>query len=464
MLCGDESNAVVFDIGSATTRVGTAGQDCPYHVFRSDIGDLYLEDGAKKKIIGDSALRIIRDNIETRRLGDNGTEAWDDVEKLMTYGFERMRLDPQNYAAMFGQGQFFRDAKSQQKLLEISFESVQTFAAFTLPNGLLNSISAGRPTSLVVDSSSSGTTITPVIDGYELKRARIFTPIGGSMLDAYISKYIEDERKVVIKPWFMTTKYSRFDTTQYDRFSPSFISMHYRDLIQDIKQWTSFIPYNRLASEFRSDEGIVAAGVMIPSPYQLPDGTLLSSNYELLTMPERLFFPEKASNNVVPPAPVDQSPNLTYPSGTSAASNSRKRARELIDIDRQNNIYGTFDQTSPPSSKAVNYSEEALSDLVYLSIAKADVDTRKELLNNIIVCGGSSLIPGFSQRLGKELSEIVPSHLKTKVICNLPIERLHSVWIGGSIISICGTFNQMWVSKKEYEEYGDSIIQKRFIY
>lgn len=172
-----------------------------------------------------------------------------------------------------------------------------------------------------------------------------------------------------------------------------------------------------MAAEYRSDEGIIAAGVMIPSPYELPDGTLLSSNYELLTMPERLFFPEKPSSATIPPAPQDQSPSFTGV-GAATSSSSRKRARELIDIDRQNNIYGTFDQSYPSASytsSKVNYAEEAISDLVYLSTSKADVDTRKELLNNIVVCGGSSLIPGFSQRLGKELSEIVPSHLKVSL-------------------------------------------------
>ena len=36
MLCGDEIGAVVADIGSSICKFGTAGEDSPRHVFRSE--------------------------------------------------------------------------------------------------------------------------------------------------------------------------------------------------------------------------------------------------------------------------------------------------------------------------------------------------------------------------------------------------------------------------------------------
>ena len=35
-----------------------------------------------------------------------------------------------------------------------------------------------------------------------------------------------------------------------------------------------------------------------------------------------------------------------------------------------------------------------------------------------------------------------------------PPERKYSVWIGGSILSSLSTFQQMWISKSEYDENG----------
>lgn len=41
------------------------------------------------------------------------------------------------------------------------------------------------------------------------------------------------------------------------------------------------------------------------------------------------------------------------------------------------------------------------------------------------------------------------------------VERKYASWIGGSILGSLGTFHQMWISKKEYEEHGPNIIEKR---
>merc|ERR1739845_269866 len=38
-----------------------------------------------------------------------------------------------------------------------------------------------------------------------------------------------------------------------------------------------------------------------------------------------------------------------------------------------------------------------------------------------------------------------------------PPERKYSVWIGGSILASLSTFQQMWISKQEYDESGPSI-------
>merc|ERR1711872_110889 len=44
--------------------------------------------------------------------------------------------------------------------------------------------------------------------------------------------------------------------------------------------------------------------------------------------------------------------------------------------------------------------------------------------------------------------------IKIKIIA--PPERKYSVWIGGSILASLSTFQQMWISKQEYDECGPS--------
>jgi actin-related protein len=42
-----------------------------------------------------------------------------------------------------------------------------------------------------------------------------------------------------------------------------------------------------------------------------------------------------------------------------------------------------------------------------------------------------------------------------------PPERKYSVWIGGSILSSLSTFQQMWISKSEYDESGPTIVHRK---
>lgn len=42
-----------------------------------------------------------------------------------------------------------------------------------------------------------------------------------------------------------------------------------------------------------------------------------------------------------------------------------------------------------------------------------------------------------------------------------PIERRFSVWIGGSIMCSLGTFQQLWLSKRQYEEQGAEVAENR---
>jgi len=95
----------------------------------------------------------------------------------------------------------------------------------------------------------------------------------------------------------------------------------------------------------------------------------------------------------------------------------------------------------------------------YNSIMKCDVDIRKDLYGNIVLSGGTTMFPGIADRMQKELVNLAPSTMKIKIIA--PPERKYSVWIGGSILASLSTFQQMWISKEEYDESGPSIVHRK---
>lgn len=52
--------------------------------------------------------------------------------------------------------------------------------------------------------------------------------------------------------------------------------------------------------------------------------------------------------------------------------------------------------------------------------------------------------------------------MKTKVIASMnSVERRFATWIGGSILASLGSFQQLWMSKQEYEEHGANLIQRK---
>jgi len=98
-------------------------------------------------------------------------------------------------------------------------------------------------------------------------------------------------------------------------------------------------------------------------------------------------------------------------------------------------------------------------DTTFQSIMKCDVDIRKDLYANVVLSGGTTMFSGIGERMTKELTALAPSTMKIKVVA--PPERKYSVWIGGSILSSLSTFQQMWISKGEYDESGPTIVHRK---
>merc|ERR1712048_203105 len=100
-----------------------------------------------------------------------------------------------------------------------------------------------------------------------------------------------------------------------------------------------------------------------------------------------------------------------------------------------------------------------IHDTTFQSIMKCDIDLRKALFSNVVLSGGTTMFQGIGERMTRELAVLAPSTMKIKVVA--PPERKYSVWIGGSILSSLSTFQQMWISKQEYDESGPSIVHRK---
>jgi len=102
---------------------------------------------------------------------------------------------------------------------------------------------------------------------------------------------------------------------------------------------------------------------------------------------------------------------------------------------------------------------DGIHQLTFKSIMRCDMDVRRNLYENIILSGGSTMFEGLEERLKKEMTELAPKAVDIDIVA-MP-ERKYSVWIGGSVISSLATFRSMWIKKEEYEEVGARIIHTK---
>ncbi|XP_030071239.1 actin-like protein 7A [Microcaecilia unicolor] len=89
---------------------------------------------------------------------------------------------------------------------------------------------------------------------------------------------------------------------------------------------------------------------------------------------------------------------------------------------------------------------------------KCDASVKKDMLKNVLLCGGTTMLDGFPQRFQKELNKLSPYDKPVLEYCP---ERKYSVWTGGSILASLKSFQQLWVYRKEYNEQGPFIMYKK---
>lgn len=412
MYCGDEVPAVVFDIGSFNCRVGNAGEAAPKHVFRSVVGEY-----DNTCYYGDSGMRILRPMevkpaIETsfsfshdinipvdlsRSDINESTIDWDSLDGLLQYGINcainggssvsRKRSDTSilsgggigntiggrssaDYSLFFTESHF-DNLQKKQKLAELCFEKYASPGFYISSNAVLAALSMCKPTALVIDIGASGTTVSPVVDGYALYKSSNKSPLGGDYFNRCIAGYLQQQSVYgSVQPWFdvknKDTGASSISNSS-EKFTESFRRYHRGSVLQDLKSWITVVPYTRLGHLSKTARSqLLMESLHIP-PFVLPDGTSVVQSDMLVTTAECLF--QQPAHDYFPTVPAAEGANTTP-------------------------------WCIPPLIQLIR---EAVTH------TGVDMDVRKELLSNIIVVGGGSLIDGVAHRLVHELTNHLTS-------------------------------------------------------
>ena len=99
-----------------------------------------------------------------------------------------------------------------------------------------------------------------------------------------------------------------------------------------------------------------------------------------------------------------------------------------------------------------------LHQLVNKSISKVeDASVRAQLMEKIVVAGGTTLIKGFEERLKNELVKL--GHVNTKI--QTTPDAKTSAWLGASIVTTLSTFKNHVITKAEYQEIGPQVARRK---
>ncbi|XP_065277224.1 actin-related protein T2-like [Emys orbicularis] len=100
--------------------------------------------------------------------------------------------------------------------------------------------------------------------------------------------------------------------------------------------------------------------------------------------------------------------------------------------------------------------------MIFNSVMKCDIDVRRDLYDNVLLSGGSTLFPGLDERILREMQRQVPIGMAVRVIA--PPERKYCVWIGASILTCLSAFKQMWVTVSDYKEFGAAVVHRKLMF
>lgn len=96
--------------------------------------------------------------------------------------------------------------------------------------------------------------------------------------------------------------------------------------------------------------------------------------------------------------------------------------------------------------------------LIYDTIMKCEPEIRQDLFKNIVISGGSSMFPGFVDRLQQELKTLAPD---MEIVIIAPEGRQYSAWSGASTLAYNSTFSNMWITSRDYDESGPSVVHRK---
>jgi centractin len=420
------SNHIILDNGTDSIKAGFNGEFVPRCVIPSVIGKsknekINLNWNENKTSYGKTALTNST-NLDLNYPIQNGkVKDFEALEKLWSYIFtNELKTKPESHNILLTES-LFSSNSDRDKIAQIMFEKFSVFHICIEPQPLLTFHYSNKNSGLIVETGESYTQVIPIFEKFIIPQGIKFSNVSGSYL-TNVTKEIFDKR---------LSKFNlRNKSETAKKIKEKFMKVNVNsDFINNLKG-LDFPCSSRDISLFsdmfgKSEAQSASTNFNVncnKNKFTLPDGNALEFGDELDIVSEALFNPE---------------------------------------------LFGL--------------EAESIQSLVYNSINSIDIHTRKDIMNNLIIGGGTTMIKNFPERLKFECEKTLNSKINdASNFNNVRIysqpEREYAAWIGGSIY--CSTGNSLntnfmyqkmsnsssiWITKSDYEESGCRIFHRKYI-
>ncbi|KNC79705.1 hypothetical protein SARC_07899, partial [Sphaeroforma arctica JP610] len=217
---GEETGAVVFEVGAYETKAGIAGEDLPSCMFSSSSGYLPAAavDGMDTDVADDAKPtkkrspyyighqnNVYREDMTIKCPVEDGVIVdWDLYEAHLHYAMSELSCNPEEHPILVGD-EAWSSREQREKLTEIMFETYKTPAYFLGKKPVLSAFANGKSNALVFDMGLSGGSVVPVYEGYAIQKAITRTNLSASLLLNVYQSYLESQNITVV-PKFMISK------------------------------------------------------------------------------------------------------------------------------------------------------------------------------------------------------------------------------------------------------------------
>ncbi|KAG8234588.1 hypothetical protein J437_LFUL013850 [Ladona fulva] len=419
-----ENPAVVIDHGATRCTVGMAGEKFPRAVLPTVVGrpkesvaaripdlkNFYI--GSEAELKGDKIL-LLRHPLYKGMI-DN----WDDMAKIWDCIYSKhLRINPEDHPVLLTEAPLV-PIINREKMCQVMFETFNPPAMYIAIHQVLFLYATGQLDGLVLDSGHDVTYAVPIYKGYSISKAITRLNFGGRDLTYILAKSLASKSGDNC-----VRRQSKYGSTSGDAKSNL-----WEEVARNVKERYCYVAADfqaemkKLQAESQDSRSNVSK--KITQTYELPDGKTVNIEAERFMIPEGLFQPSM----------INEPDSLGF----------HQAVHESIQKIKDHNNSNT------------NIQE--ISQL------------QKSMYNNIYLCGRNCLFPGLKERLKNEIQKCASNSMGSVSVRvkhapegSNPNGPVPSAWVGGSILASLPTFQNMWISRQQYDEWGPSIVHQKCV-